>query len=101
MDFEKELAVIKAKATPLGAVKFVAGALVSCGAYAAVVGLLKGSMVDMKGLTKLMAKAGIFILGCKAGDVAEKYLTDVIDNTVNAFKDAQEETEDEPVAKQQ
>ena len=38
-----------------------------------------------------MMKLGIFVLGCKAGDIAEKYFNDTVDETVKNFKESQEE----------
>lgn len=95
MDFseelEKEFNDLKQKATPLNATKFVVGTLISLGAAAAVAGMMKGSLKNVKGLTKIIMKLGIFMLGCKAGDVAEKYFNDTLDDIIKTFKEAKEE----------
>ena len=91
MDLNKELQELKVKVTPLSTIKFIAGTIISLGAAAAVVGAFKCPIESSKGLTKLMMKLGIFVLGCKAGDIAEKYFNETVDETVKTFKDAQEE----------
>ena len=91
MDLNKELEELKAKVTPLSTIKFLTGTLISLGAAAAVVGMFKAPVESSKGITKLMMKLGIFVLGCKAGDIAEKYFNDTVDETVRTFKETQEE----------
>lgn len=91
MDLNKELQELKESVTPLSTVKFITGTLISLGAAAAVVGLFKNPVESSKGLTKLMMKLGIFILGCKAGDIAEKYFNETVDETIKTFKETQEE----------
>lgn len=91
MDLNKELEELKAKVTPMSTGKFIMGTLISLGTAAAVVGLFKNPIDGAKGLTKLMMKLGIFVLGCKAGDIAEKYFNDTVDETMKAFKETQEE----------
>jgi hypothetical protein len=91
MDLNKELEELKAKVTPMSTGKFIIGTLISLGATAAVVGLFKNPIEGTKGLTKLMMKLGIFVMGCKAGDIAEKYFNETFDETINAFKETHEE----------
>lgn len=91
MDLNKELEELKAKVTPISTGKFIMGTLISLGTAAAVVGLFKNPIDGAKGLTKLMMKLGIFVLGCKAGDIAEKYFNDTVDETIRSFKETQEE----------
>lgn len=86
MDLNKELEELKAKVTPVSTGKFIMGTLISLGTAAAVVGLFKNPIDGAKGLTKLMMKLGIFVLGCKAGDIAEKYFNDTVDETIKAFR---------------
>ena len=91
MDLNKELEELKAKVTPLSTIKFITGTIISLGTAAAVVGLFKNPIDGAKGLTKLMMKLGIFVLGCKAGDMAEKYFNDTVDETMKSFQVAKEE----------
>ena len=91
MDFSKEFQDIKEKATPLNALKFVTGTIISLGTAAAVVALFKDPIKNARSVTKIMMKLGVFVLGCKVGDVAEKYFNDTVDETVKTFKEAQEE----------
>lgn len=99
MDLTKELNELKEKVTPINTAKFLAGTIISCGAMAAIVVALKGPINSTKGLTKLMMKLGVFVLGCKAGDIAEKYFNDTVDQMVKTFKEAEEEVQNESVAK--
>ena len=101
MNFEKEFDELKAKMTPVNTGKFLMGTLVSCGAMAAVVGALRLPVATSRGLTKLMMRLGIFMLGCKAGEVAEKYFNEMFDNIVNALKESGEEKKNEPDADKQ
>ena len=78
MDIEKELNELKAKMTPINTAKFLAGTLISLAAAAAVVGAMRGSLSGARGITKLLMKLGIFVLACKAGDVAETYFRDKV-----------------------
>lgn len=91
MDINKELEKLKEKVTPISTAKFITGTLISLGTAAAVVALFKNPIDSAKGLTKLMMKLGIFVLGCKIGDVAETYFNEAVDDTVKAFKETQEE----------
>lgn len=91
MDFNKELNELKAKVTPVSTMKFITGTLISLGAAAAVISMFKNPVEASKGLTKLMMKLGIFILGCKAGDIAEKYFNETVDETIKTFQEAKEE----------
>lgn len=90
MDFNKELEELKAKMTPMNTAKFIAGTLVSLGATAAVIAVMKGGLASSKGITKLLMKLGIFVIACKAGDVAKDYFEKSVDEYVEEFKDAKE-----------
>jgi prefoldin subunit 5 len=91
MDIEKELLDLKAKMTPIGTIKFLMGTLISFGATAAVIAALKNPLQGSRGITKLLMKLGIFVMACKAGDMAEKYFKDTVEDAENAFKEAKEE----------
>ena len=91
MDIEKELQELKAQITPTNAIKFLAGTIISLGATAAVFGMMKGSLAGSKGVTKLLMKLGIFILACKAGDVADDYFKKKADEIEETFVEAKEE----------
>ena len=96
MDINKELTELKLKITPISTAKFVAGSVISFGAMAAVTAALKGTTASTRGLTKIMMKLGIFFLGCKAGDIAEKYFSEAFDQVLDALKETREEMEHEP-----
>ena len=91
MDLNKELEELKSKVTPISTIKFITGTIISLGTAAAVVGAFRNPIEGAKGLTKLMMKLGIFVLGCKAGDVAEKYFSDTVDETIKTFQEAKAE----------
>ena len=93
MDINKEIEDLKKQFTPVSALKFIAGTVVAFGATAAVVAALKNPMQGAKGLTKLMMNLGIFVLGCKAGDVAEKYFNKTVDDTIKSIQEAKKEAE--------
>ena len=92
LSLNKELEDLKLKMTPLNTAKFVVGTVASLGATAAVIALMKSGLGGSKGVTKLLMKLGIFVLACKAGDVAEDYFKEQFDKVTDAFKEAQEET---------
>lgn len=91
MDIAKELEELKSKMTPMNTAKFVVGTVISLGATAAVIALMKSGLVGSKGVTKLLMKLGIFVLACKAGDVAEKYFKETFDEAQGALKEMKEE----------
>jgi len=91
MDLNKELEELKAKITPMNTAKFLAGTVISLGAYAAIIAMMKTGLAGSKGVTKLLMKLGIFILACKAGDVAKDYFNDTFDDAQKAIKEMQEE----------
>lgn len=93
MDIEKELNELKAQITPMNTAKFLAGTVISLGATAAVIGILKGALPGSRGVTKLLMKLGIFVLACKAGDVAEDYFRKTTDEAEKAFREAKQEME--------
>ena len=91
MNIEQELEDLKAKITPMNTVKFIAGTLISFGATAAVIAALKNPLQGSRGITKLLMKLGIFVLACKAGDVAEQYFKETMDDAEKTFQEAEEE----------
>ena len=95
MDINKELEDLKKQFTPVSAMKFITGTVISLGATAAVVAMFKNSLIGAKGITKLMMRLGIFALGCKAGDIAEKYFNDTIDELSKTFNEAKKEMDNE------
>ena len=95
MDLNKELEDLKAKITPMNTAKFLAGTVISLGAYAAVIALMKTGLVGSKGVTKLLMKLGIFILACKAGDVAKDYFDETSTDAEKAWKEFQKEEDKE------
>ena len=99
MDLTKELNELKEKVTPLNTLKFLAGTVVSCWAMAAIAAALKIPLQSSRGLTKLIMKLGVFILACKAGDIAETYFNDTVDSIIKTFNEAKEEMADESDSK--
>lgn len=91
MNLEKEMEELKKQITPMNTAKFLTGTLISLGATAAVIGLMKGSLQGSRGITKLLMKLGIFVLACKAGDAAEKYFKDTVSDAEKSFREAAEE----------
>ena len=91
MDLNKEFEELKAKITPVNTAKFLAGTVISLGAYAAVVALMKSGLIGSRGVTKLLMKLGIFILACKAGEVAKGYFEETFDDAEKALKEMHEE----------
>lgn len=91
MDLTKELEKLKLKMTPLNTAKFIAGTVISLGATAAVIAMMKSGLSGSKGVTKLLMKLGIFVLACKAGDVAESYFKETFDEAQGALKEMKEE----------
>ena len=91
MSFGTDIEELKKNITPRKAVQFVAGTLISLGAAAAVVAMMKSPVQSAKGLTKWMMKMGIFVLGCKAGDIAEKFFNESVDNAIMGLMEAKEE----------
>ena len=94
MDLNKELEELKAKVTPLNTIKFITGTIISLGTAAAVVALFKNPIEGAKGLTKLIMMLGVFVLGCKAGDVAERYFNETVDETVKTVQETKKEMEE-------
>ena len=94
MDLNKELEELKAKITPINTAKFLTGTLISLGAYAAVIALMKTGLIGSKGVTKLLMKLGIFVLACKAGDTAKDYFDETFADAQKSWKDFQKEGEE-------
>lgn len=95
MDLNKELSELKKKVTPLATAKFLVGTVISFGAMEAIVRTLNLPVQSSKGITKIMMKLGIFMLGCKAGDIAEEYFNDKFDQLIEIFNEAKEEEANE------
>ena len=74
-----EYAKLKDNVTFMKVLKFVGGATISCGAMAVVVAAFRLPIRSSKGITKMLMSLGAFILGCKAGDIAEDYFNQEID----------------------
>lgn len=91
MDLTKEIEELKAKITPMNTAKFLTGTLISLGAYAAVVAIMKTGLIGSKGVTKLLMKLGIFVIACKAGEVAKDYFGEMFDDAMEDIKEMQKE----------
>ena len=94
MDLNKELAELKAKITPMSTTKFLAGTVASLGATAAVIALMKSGLSGSRGITKLLMKLGIFVLACKAGEVAKDYLEESVTEMEDAYHEMQNEAKE-------
>lgn len=77
MEINKELSALK-DINSFKAFKCISGLLASLGATAAVIALMRTPLSGSKGLTKILMKVGMFVLACKAGDVAENYVKDTL-----------------------
>lgn len=82
---EEALEELKKQLTPKGIGKVVLGTLVSLGATAAVIAAFRNPMKGTKGLLKILMAAGIFVLGCKAGDIAEEHCGEMIDEAADTI----------------
>jgi len=91
VNLEKELQELKTNVTPLQTAKFLVGTVISCGAMAAIVAALRNPIQGARGLTKLIMRLGVFVLGCKAGDIAENYFNATVDDVVKAYNEAKQE----------
>lgn len=69
------------------AVGFTLGIAVDVAVTIALGHLIPGG----KGLKKILAKAGTFVIAMMAGEKAEEYVYNVIDETRAIFRDAQKE----------
>ena len=94
MDFEKELNELKVKMTPFNTIKFLTGTLISFGATAAMFAMMRNPINTAKGITKLIRMLGVFVLACKAGDVAESYFRETTDKIQEELKQMKEDTTD-------
>ena len=94
MDFEKNLNELKANVTPKSTIKFITGTLIGLGATAAVIGMMKTPLIGSRGVTKLLMRLGIFVLACKAGDVAEDYFREKFDEYAENSKELSETTKE-------
>lgn len=88
MDAKKELEELT---TPLGITKFIGGTAASLGAAAAITCLMKSPLKNVKGLSKLGMTFGVFVLACKAGDIADDYFNKVVDEIVDFIQDFKKE----------
>ena len=86
----EELNELKKELTVYNITKFCAGYAISFGAFLAIMAFLKNPLSTSKGLIRLLTKLGIFVLACKAGDVAQKYFCDSADEIKDSIKDIKE-----------
>lgn len=92
LEFDDDaLMELKSYLTPKKAIKAVLGTLVSLGATAAVISMFRNPIKASKGIIKLLMIMGVFMLGCKAGDVAEEQCKQTIDNLVETADDFKNE----------
>ena len=91
MDFKKEFDELKKDITPMKTAKFIGGTLISLGATAAVIGIMNSPLQGSKGITKMLMKVGILALACKAGDMAEQYFSDQVDEIKKNYDEAKAE----------
>lgn len=87
MDFEKSLNEWKENVTPARTAKFIIGTLINLGATAAIIGMMKTPLIGSRGVTKLLMRLGIFVLACKAGDVAEDHFRGKFDEYEKELKE--------------
>lgn len=93
MDTEKDfdlLKTLKGRLISPECARGLAGLLAGFGATAAVIALMKNPLGATKGLSKLLMKLGIFVLACKAGDMADDYLKTMIKEIEDAFKEGRQ-----------
>lgn len=90
-DIGKEIEELKKQITPANTFKFLAGTLISFGAAAAVVAMMRNPLQSAKGLTKLLMKLGIFVLASKAGAIAEQHFEEIASETEQTIRDAYQE----------
>ena len=86
----KELTELKNQLTPYNVAKFCIGYTISVGAFLAIMAFLKKPIGPSKGLVKLLTKLGIFVLACKAGDIAQDYFCESADEIKNGINDIKE-----------
>ena len=92
MDINQEaLEELKKQLTPLNGFKIIFGTLVSVGATAAVIAAFRNPINGVKGILRILMSAGAFVLGCKAGDIAEEYFKETVDNWTETISDISNE----------
>lgn len=96
LEFDEDaLMELKSYLTPKKAIKAVLGTLVSLGATAAVIAMFRNPIKASKGIIKLLMVMGVFMLGCKAGDIAEEHCKQTIDNLAETADDIKNELKSE------
>ena len=88
---QEALEELKKQLTPLNAFKIIFGTLISFGATAAVIAAFRDPMKGAKGMLKLLMAAGVFMMGCKAGDIAEEHFKETVDNWTETVNDISNE----------
>lgn len=91
MDLTKELEELKTKITPMNTAKFIAGTMVSIGAYAVVIAMTKSGLAGSRGVTKLLMRFGIFTIACKVGEMAKDHFEKMFDDVLDDIKEMQKE----------
>lgn len=92
---EEALVEFKKKLTPINAGKAIFGTLVSIGAAAAVIAAFRNPLKASSGILKLLMAAGVFVLACKAGDIADEHLKETVDDWTSTAKEISEELKKE------
>ena len=92
---QEALIELKKQLTPLNAGKIVFGTLISIGATAAIIAALSNPLKASKGIIKLLMAAGVFVLACKAGDIAENHFKEKVDSIAETVRDFQKEVNEE------
>lgn len=85
------LAEFRKQLTPIKACKIIFGTLISVGATAAVVAAMSNPLKASKGLLKVLMAAGVFVLACKAGDMAQDHFEQTVDNLSESIQDISKE----------
>lgn len=81
---------LKDQLTPYNVAKLCIGYTISVGAFLAISAFLKKPIGPSKGVIKLLTKLGIFVLACKAGDIAQDYFCESADEIKNSINDIKE-----------
>lgn len=90
-----DLDEIKKQLSAKNAFKVIFGTLISLGATAAVIALMKNPIKGAHGIVKILMSMGIFVVGCKVGDVAEDYFEEKVDDLSEMVKDIRNEIKEE------
>lgn len=88
---------LKSKLTTKNAIKVVFGTLISLGAAAAVIAMMKNPIKNARGITKILMAMGVFTIGCKVGTEADDYFKETVDNVADSIADIKKELKEEGV----